>query len=88
MTLPPVRGRAMTLFAVGVLLLDGVLLFLVGLWGRSAGFLLSGATCLVAALAVTVYWRRHRRTLAELAEARREVQSEARALRDLIRREP
>jgi len=87
MTTAPVRGRAMTLLAVGVLFLDGVLLCLVGLWEPSAGALLAGIACLLAAVAVLAYWRRHRRNLAELAAARREVQSEARALRALLRRD-
>jgi hypothetical protein len=39
----------------------------------------------VAAL-VWYFWRRHQRALADVAEARRALQAEARALRDLLRK--
>jgi hypothetical protein len=78
----------MTLVAVGCLILDGVLLALAGFWARRAELVLGGATSLVLALAVVYLWRRHKRTLAELRRARREVADEARALRDLVRRTP
>jgi hypothetical protein len=47
--------------------------------------LIGGGLCLAAAGGVVWLWRRHRRAVAELAEARREVQEEARALRALLR---
>ncbi len=84
----PVRGRALTLVAVGFLLLDGVLLLFAGVWGRQAGPLAGGILCLGAAGGVVLLWRRHRRRVAELAEARRAVQEEARALRALLRGDP
>jgi hypothetical protein len=82
----PVRGRMMTWLAVGFLVLDGVLLLLAGLWGGQAGPAVGGVVCLVSAAAVWALWRRHRRALADLAEARRAVRDEARALRDLLRK--
>ena len=82
----PVRGRVMTWLAVGFLALDGVLLLLAGLWGRRAGPAIGGTACLVGAGAAWALWRRHRRALADLAEARRAVRDEARALRDLLRK--
>ena len=81
----PSRGRIGTLVAVGFLLLDGVLLLLAGLWGRKPGPAVGGIVCLGAAVLVQLYWRRHRRMQDELAEARRVLQEEARALRDLLR---
>jgi uncharacterized iron-regulated membrane protein len=84
----PVRGRALTWLAVGFLALDGVLLLLAGLWGRRAGLAIGGTVCLGCAAGVLLLWRRHQRALVELREARRAVADEARALRELIRREP
>lgn len=88
MTIPAtvVRGRAVTLFAVGVLVLDGVLLLLIGLWSRTLWAGVAGAICLLVAGGVLLLWRRHRQALAELADARQEVREEARALRELLRR--
>jgi len=81
-----IRGRIGTLFAVGFLVLDGVLLLLAGLWGRRLGPAVGGIGCLAAAGLVHLYWRRHRRAVEELAHARRAVQDEVRALRDLLRK--
>ncbi len=81
----PVRGRALTFVAVGFFLLDGVLLLCAGLWGHQLSAAVGGLLCLGAAGGVVWLWRRHQRAVAELAEARREVQEEARALRELLR---
>ena len=86
MTEAPVRGRIGTLLAVGFLILDGVLLLIAGPWGRSAGPAIGGMVCLFVAGLVLILWRRHRRAVAELAEARRALRDEARALRDLLRK--
>jgi hypothetical protein len=72
------------MIAVGFFLLDGVLLLGAGLWGRERPALIGGVLCLGAAGGVVWLWRRHQRVVAELAEARREVQEEARALRALL----
>lgn len=82
----PPRGRALTYLAVGFLLLDAVLLGLAGLWSRRPGLIGGAALCGGLALAVLLLWRRQRRLLAEMADAREAVQTEARALRDLLRR--
>jgi hypothetical protein len=42
--------------------------------------------CLLAAAAVAAFWRSHRRRIAELRAAQREVQAEVRALQALITR--
>lgn len=76
----------MTWLAVGFLVLDGVLLLFAGMWGRRTGPTVGGLACLVGAGIVWALWRRHRRAVAELAEARRAVRDEARALRDLLRK--
>ncbi len=81
----PVRGRTITLFAVGVLVLDGVLLLLIGLWSGTLWAGVGGTVCLLLAGAVLLLWRRHRRALAELADARAEMRDEARSLRNLLR---
>ncbi|HEY7682959.1 MAG TPA: hypothetical protein VH879_09975 [Gemmatimonadales bacterium] len=82
----PVRGRTLTLLAVGFLTLDGVLLLLAALWGRTLAPALGGGACLGVAAVVWYFWRRHQRALADVAEARRALQAEARALRDLLRK--
>ncbi len=83
-----VRGRALTLFAVGFLCLDGVLLVAAGVWGHQPGALIGGGVCLASAGGVVLLWQRYRRAVAELAEARHAVREEARALRELVRRSP
>jgi hypothetical protein len=85
---PPARGRAVTIFAVGFLILDGFLLLLAGLWGRRPGPAVGGVICLLGAAGAWQLWRRHRRQVAELAAARREVRHEVLALRALLRGEP
>ena len=69
--------RAVTIFAVGFLLLDGVLFALVSrfLWA---------AVCAVAAVLVIIGWRRYRRTMQELADARREMKRDVESIRDLL----
>ena len=86
MTEAPVRGRTGTRLAVGFLILDGVLLVVAGLWGQSTGPAVGGIVCLLVAGLVLILWRRHRRAVADLAEARQAVRDEARALRDLLRK--
>jgi hypothetical protein len=69
--------RAVTVFAVGFLALDAVLFVLVNrfLWS---------AVCAVAAVLVVVGWRRYRRAMAELADARKEMKREVESIRDLL----
>jgi hypothetical protein len=79
-----IRGRALTILAVGCLVLDGVLLLLAGIWTDRAGLLLAGAACLGAGGVVVLLWRRYVRAVADVDRARLELRSEIRALRDLI----
>jgi hypothetical protein len=69
--------RAVTVFAVGFLTLDAVLFALVNryLWA---------AVCAVAGVLVVVGWRRYRRAMAELADARKEMKREVESLRQLL----
>jgi len=69
--------RGVTIFAVGFLLLDAVLFGLVGrfVWAT---------VCTVAAILVMLGWRRYRRAMAELADARREMKQEVESLRQLL----
>ena len=87
MTIPaaPDRGRTITHFAVGVLILDGVLLLFIWLWSRTLWAGIAGGACLLVAGGVLLLWRHQRRTIAELADARQQMREEARALRDLLR---
>ncbi len=69
--------RAVTIFAVGFLLLDAVLFALVSrfLWA---------AVCGIASVLVVVGWRRYRRAMAELADARKEMKREIESIRALL----
>jgi len=69
--------RGVTIFAVGFLLLNAVLLALID------HFFWAGVCVVVAALAVAG-WFRYRRAMAELAEARKEMKREVQELRDLL----
>ncbi|MFN2571022.1 MAG: hypothetical protein ABR537_05340 [Gemmatimonadales bacterium] len=69
--------RAVTIFAIGFLLLDAVLFAFVQRFVWAAG-------CAIAAALVVVGWRRYRRAMAELAAARREMKREVESLRDLL----
>ena len=69
--------RAVTVFAIGFLALDAVLFALV------SRFLWAGV-CAVAAVLVVVGWRRYRRAMAELADARKEMKREVESIRDLL----
>ena len=70
-------SRAVTVFAIGFLLLDAVLFALVSRFLWAAG-------CAVAATLVVYGWRRYRRAMAELAAARKEMKREAESLRELL----
>lgn len=81
-------GRLATWVAVVALLLNAVLLGAAGLVaGRPV--LIGGAVLIaVAAGVVLLAWRRHQRSLAELAGERQLLREEVLALRSLVRRDP
>ena len=70
-------SRAVTVSAIGFLLLDAALFALVSRFVWAAG-------CAVAAVLVVYGWRRYRRAMAELAQARKEMKLEAESLRELL----
>lgn len=79
---PP--SRTPTTLAVGFLLLDAVLFALAAIAFRRPLLLLPAAVCAAAGALVVLAWRRYRRTLLELEEARREMKREVEALRQLL----
>jgi hypothetical protein len=70
-------SRAVTVFAIGFLLLDAALFAVASRFIWAAG-------CAAAAVLVLYGWRRYRRAMAELAAARREMKREAESLRALL----
>ena len=70
-------SRAVTILAVSFLLLDAVLFALVERYVWAAG-------CAAAAALVVYAWRRYRRAMDELAEARRDMKHEAESIRELL----
>jgi membrane protein implicated in regulation of membrane protease activity len=74
----------LTIAAAVFLGFDGAVLVVGGLWAHQFVLAIVGACFCVAAGLLAVYWRWHQKQLREIAEARRQVQQEARALRDLI----
>ena len=69
--------RGVTVFAVGFLLLNAVLLAMIGhfFWA---------AVCVVVAGLAVAGWFRFRRVMAELAEARKDMKREVESLRALL----
>ena len=84
--MPPSAGRVLVLGAAAVLLLDGVALLGMGIWARRPGLALAGCALLAGAGVVLWSWRRQRRRLEEIAEARRDLRADTEALRRLMRR--
>ena len=85
MARPARRGRVLTIIAVGVLSLDGVLLLLAGLWSHRLILLALGAVMLVLAGGVYLLWRRQVRVLDEIAQTRAEVRAEVEAIQGMLR---
>ena len=84
---PDRTSRALTVFAAGFLLLDGVLLLLAGVWSNRMGLVAWGIVFVAGAIGVGVYWRFHSRRLAELREALLAEAAELHRLRRDIERE-
>lgn len=81
---PPAASRTLTIAAVGFLLLDAVLFALAAIaFGRPL-LLLPAAVCGGAGALVVLAWRRYRRILLELEQARREMKREVESLRALL----
>ena len=77
-------SRTLTTAAVGFLLLDAILFALAGVTFSRPWLFLPAAICLVAGTMVVLAWRRYRRTLLELEEARRDMRRQVEELRDLL----
>jgi beta-lactamase regulating signal transducer with metallopeptidase domain len=77
-------SRALTTFAVGFLLLDGVLLGYSGFALGRPMLVVWSAVCLVAAVLVVLGWRRYRRVMSDLERARREMRAEVESIRELL----
>ncbi|MFL5514722.1 MAG: hypothetical protein ACJ8DJ_01105 [Gemmatimonadales bacterium] len=86
MAVPPSAGRVLVLVAAALLLLDGVALLGLGIWGRRPGLALAAGALLGGTAVVLWSWGRQRRRLDEIADARRELRADAKALRRLTRR--
>ena len=83
---PPAISRTLTTAAVGFLLLDAVLFALAAISFRRPLLLIPAAVCGAAGVLVVLAWRRYRRILLELEEARREMTREVESLRELLKR--
>jgi hypothetical protein len=69
--------RGVTIFAVGFLLLNAALLFMVNRYIWAAVFT-------VGAVLVVIGWFWYRRAMADLVDARKEMKREVESLRDLL----
>ncbi len=78
-------SRTLTTLAVGFLLLDAALLAWAGVGLRRPWLVVGAGVCMAAGCLVLLAWRRYRRTVAELEEARREMKQEVESLRELLR---
>jgi hypothetical protein len=70
----------MTTFAVGLLLLDGILLLFAGWWSRTWYLAAGGTLLVVASLGVVEYYRRYRAALADLVRAKEMLRGELKEL--------
>ena len=77
-------SRALTTFAVGFLLLDAVLLIYSGAALGRARLIVWGAVFIVVAGLVVVGWRRYRRLMEDLEQARRDMRAEIESIRALL----
>lgn len=77
--------RGLTIFAVGFLLLDAILLAWAGLELHRLGLIGWGLLCAAGAIVVVVLWRRHMKDLTEVEEGRRAIRRQAEEIRALLR---
>lgn len=77
-------SRTLTTAAVGFLWLDAVLFALAAFAFDRPLLSMPAAICAGAGALVVLAWRRYRRTVLELEDARREMKREVEALRELL----
>lgn len=78
-------SRTLIVVAVGVLLLDALLLAYAGILFHRTGLIVAAAVCTAAAGLMLWAWRRYRRVLVELERDRAAMKREVEEIRDLIR---
>jgi hypothetical protein len=76
--------RTITIFAVGLLLLDGVLLLVAAYLTRNWILATVGLVAIVLASGVLVYYRKYRKAIEEVRLAKTRLRSELEELRRLI----
>jgi len=79
------QTRVLLVVAVGVLLLDAVLLISAGVWTDRMGLVGGGAVSAVIAAALLLYWRRHLKRLADIDAARLDLKNAVKELGKLTR---
>ena len=77
-------SRVLTLLAVACLALDALLLLYSGLSLGRPVLIVGGVACGIAGVLVVLGWRRYRRAMAELEQARREMRAEVESIRALL----
>ena len=77
-------SRALTTFAVGFLLLDAVLLIYSGAALGRTRLVVWGVAFIVVAGLVVIGWRRYRRLMEDLEQARRDMRAEIESIRALL----
>ncbi len=77
-------GRALATVAVGLLLLDALLLLYLGVAFHRLGLLAWGGACVALVIIVVLAWRRYRRALVDIEAARGALRDEVRSIRDLL----
>lgn len=80
--------KLLTAVTIGLLLFNATLLAWAGVALERPWLLVAAGVCVVSSVLVVFAWRRYRRILAELPDARREMKREAEALRELLQTHP
>lgn len=80
------RTRVGLIVAVGVLLLDGILLITAGIWNDRTGLVVGGLASILVAAVLMVLWRGYLKRLGELDEARADMRREVEQLGRLTKK--
>ena len=79
------RTRILLVLAVGMLLLDAVLLISAGLWTGRLGLVVGGAASTIIAAGLLLFWRLYLQRLADIDIARHDLINEVKELGSLTR---